>query len=174
MLTSTSMDYQSARSAQRVSSKSASSESSCAVQQRSEKSGKTLSRSPQLSSKKQESLRVLIVGINPSSSKRVDPCITLKRLYRWADELGLQFFSFVNCIGRPGPYSQIDIDYQFLLTCTNGYDRIISLGGFPSRALNKLGIDHFIMPHPSGLNRKLNDRTYEKQMLQSCLNYLEK
>lgn len=116
--------------------------------------------------------KVLIVGINPSSSKRVDPCITLKRLYRWTDSLGIQFFSFVNCIGRPGPYTHMDIDYEFLLTCVNGYDKVIALGGFPSRALNKLGIDHFVMPHPSGLNRKLNDPAYEKQALEECSEYI--
>jgi len=57
--------------------------------------------------------------------------------------------------------------------CVQGYDKVISLGGFPSKALKKIGVDHFVMPHPSGLNRKLNDPAYEKQALQECKDYLE-
>jgi hypothetical protein len=115
---------------------------------------------------------VLIVGINPSSSKKADPTITLKRLYQWTDSLGLQFFSFVNCINKPGAYSFKDVDFDFLSTCAQGYDKVISLGNFPSRALNKLGIEHFVMPHPSGLNRKLNDKHYELSMLEHLKEYL--
>ena len=115
----------------------------------------------------------MIVGINPSSSKRVDPCITLKRLYRWTDALSIQFFSFVNCIGRPGPYSNKDVDCEFLMKCAKGYDKVIALGGFPSHALKKLGVDHFMLPHPSGLNRKLNDREYEKRVLEECSEYIK-
>ncbi|CAB5221458.1 hypothetical protein UFOVP247_170 [uncultured Caudovirales phage] len=116
---------------------------------------------------------MLIVGINPSSSKSVKPCITLKRLYRWADTLSIQFFSFVNCIGRPGAYTHKDVDYELLLTCVNGYDKVIALGGFPSKTLNRLGVEHFVLPHPSGLNRKLNDLEYEKRVLEECSDYLK-
>ena len=116
---------------------------------------------------------MLIVGINPSSSKSISPCITLKRLYGWADALSIQFFSFVNCIGRPGPYSHRDVDYELLLACVEGYDKVIALGGFPSRALDKIGVDHFMLPHPSGLNRKLNDKEYEKRILEECDAYIK-
>ena len=116
--------------------------------------------------------RVLVVGINPSSSKSVKPCITLKRLYRWMGELGYTYFSFVNCIGRSGPYSSKDVEYDLLSDCAEGYSRVIALGGFASAALKKIGIEHFTMPHPSGLNRKLNDRDYELKMLRDCHEYI--
>jgi hypothetical protein len=116
--------------------------------------------------------KVLIVGINPSNSKSVKPCITLKRLYRWADELGLQFFSFVNCISRPGSYTFKDVEFDLLSECVKGYDKVIALGGFPSKALQKMHISHYAMPHPSGLNRRLNDKQYEKHVIGECDEYL--
>ena len=125
-----------------------------------------------MSSVSQKRGKVLIVGINPSSSTKVKPCITLKRLYGWADYLGLKHFSFVNCIGHPGSYSFKDVEFDMLSECAVGYDRVLALGGFPSKALKKLGVEHFTLPHPSGLNRKLNDREYELSVLKECSDYV--
>lgn len=116
--------------------------------------------------------RVLIVGINPSSADASRVSISIKRLCRWAQEMGLDYFSFVNCIPQPGKYTAKDVDYELLRECSRGYVKVIALGGFPSSALKKLGIEHFTLPHPSGLNRKLNDREYEKQILEKCSEYI--
>jgi hypothetical protein len=118
------------------------------------------------------SRRILIVGINPSSVNPAKICASIKRLYRWADEMNIGLFSFTNCIPRAGKYSDKDIDYNFLNNCIKGYDRVVALGGFPSKALSKLDVDHFVLPHPSGLNRKLNDKEYEREVLRSCSEYL--
>ena len=99
--------------------------------------------------------KILIVGINPSSAK--------------ADKL----CQSINCIGRPGPYTHRDVEYEFLQECSEGYDKVLALGGFPSKALNKIGVEHFTLPHPSGLNRKLNDKEYERQILEKCSEYLK-
>jgi hypothetical protein len=118
------------------------------------------------------SKRILIVGINPSSVNPAKICASIKRLYRWTDDMGIGFFSFTNCIPHAGKYTDKDIDYEFLNNCIKGYDRVVALGGFPSKALSKLDVDHFVLPHPSGLNRKLNDKSYEREVLKNCSDYL--
>lgn len=114
---------------------------------------------------------VLILGINPSTAK-IGQNTTWRRLPLWADFLGLDKFSFTNCIFNPGKYSLKDVDYNLLKRCVDGHDKIIALGNFPSAALKKINVDHFTLPHPSGLNRKLNDKTYELEQLELCRNYI--
>jgi hypothetical protein len=117
--------------------------------------------------------RVLIVGINPSGSDPTRVSQSIKRLCKWTEEMGLTFFSFVNCISRPGPYRESDVDYDLLKECTKGYTKVIALGNFPSMALSKIDVEHFMLPHPSGLNRKLNDKSYEIKILEECRGYIE-
>lgn len=117
------------------------------------------------------SQRVLIVGINPSNLK-ADRSTTWRRLPAWADRLGLDIFAFTNCIPNQGKYSHKDIDYDILAACTVGHEKVIALGNFVSKALEKINVEHFILPHPSGLNRKLNDKAYEDEMLLLCEEYL--
>jgi hypothetical protein len=113
--------------------------------------------------------RVLIVGINPSTAANSK---TISRLCTWAEQLGIDYYSFVNCISQPGLYSFNDIDYNFLAECSKGYEKVIALGNFPSKALKKINIKHFTLPHPSGLNRKLNDPMYVKDQLEKCRDYI--
>ena len=118
-------------------------------------------------------MRAIVVGINPSSHKTVDKhCITIKRLFKWMDALNIKYFSFVNCISSPGKYSKSDIEYEFLNKCTREYDAVLALGNFPSEALTKINIKHFKLPHPSGLNRLLNDSNYELSVLNNCREYI--
>ena len=116
---------------------------------------------------------VLVVGINPSSADPSKVSSTIKRLHRWMDNVGVSYFSFVNCISRSGAYTLKDVEYEFLKESVLGYNRVVALGGFPSRALSKLEVEHFVMPHPSRLNRKLNDAEYERYMIEECRKYVQ-
>jgi len=40
------------------------------------------------------------------------------------------------------------------------------------KTLKSLGCEHFLMDHPSGLNRKLNDEKYVKSILKACKDYI--
>ena len=115
--------------------------------------------------------RVLIVGINPSAAK-LKQNTTWRRLPAWADYLGLSLFSFTNCISDAGSYKFKDIDLDMLRGCVDGHAKIIALGNFPSQALRKINVEHFTLPHPSGLNRKLNDKSYELEQLVKCKEYI--
>lgn len=52
-------------------------------------------------------------------------------------------------------------------------DRLVALGKSAASVLTKLGLKHLEMPHPSGLNRKLNDKAYTEvkinELKQYCL-----
>lgn len=111
------------------------------------------------------------MGINPSKGSTRSK--TLDRLSKWAEKLGIEYFSFVNCVHTTGVYKPADIDYNTLMDCAQLHDKVLALGNFPSRALEILGIEHFVLPHPSGLNRKLNDPAYEKQKLSEAKRYID-
>ena len=117
--------------------------------------------------------RVLIVGINPSSARENHLSPTFRRVPKWADYLGLRNYSFINCIPYPGPYKEKDIDREFLYQAVSYHSKVIALGQFPSKILSKLGKKHFALPHPSGLNRLLNDKRYELAQLDKCSEYLK-
>lgn len=114
-------------------------------------------------------MKVLVVGLNPSRKGGSSP--TLKRLYMWMDYLNLQYVSFIN-LYEGYEISESSCNSAKIREYSKEYDKIISLGTSSSSALNRMDIDHFDLPHPSGLNRKLNDHNYVHERLELCKNYL--
>ena len=54
------------------------------------------------------------------------------------------------------------------------YDRIVTWGSMVSEYITRLnGYSHYMLPHPSGLNRLLNNPMYVKSKLDGCKRYLE-
>ena len=49
---------------------------------------------------------------------------------------------------------------------------VVALGNNASDRLDKIGVPHFKLPHPSGRNRKLNDKKFIDSELEKCKNYL--
>ena len=116
---------------------------------------------------------ILIIGINPSSGKPSKTSATIQRLNRWMDSLGFIHYSFTNVIHHTGPYRAKDADIETLKNFAEGYSKVIALGPFVSKTLNTADINHFTLPHPSPLNRQLNDKEYEQTCLKNCRKYLE-
>lgn len=54
----------------------------------------------------------------------------------------------------------------------NEVDKIVALGKTAEKALTLLGLDFYAMPHPSGLNRKLNDKNYVEEKINGLKEYL--
>lgn len=115
----------------------------------------------------------LILGINPSSGRPNKISPTIQRLNRWMDHFGLVYYSFSNVVHSYGQYKPEDVDIELVKTYADGYSKIIALGPFVSKTLNRAHIEHFTLPHPSPLNRQLNDREYELMRLEECKKYLE-
>ena len=51
--------------------------------------------------------------------------------------------------------------------------RVVALGKTAAKALNLLGITFYEMPHPSGLNRKLNCKIYVETMLKGLHDHIK-
>jgi len=115
--------------------------------------------------------RVLLVGINPSGKPFRNGC-ALDRMNVWMKSLGHHFYSFSNVIPHEGEYKMKSVDYEFVKSFANDYEKVIALGGFVSKVLTKIDIHHFTLPHPSPLNRKLNSKQYELSRLIECKEWL--
>jgi hypothetical protein len=113
---------------------------------------------------------ILIVGQNPSSAKKAKKNDSLDRLLDWCTAWKLDKWDFMNCSDEPG--DKYTIDFDRLKDAGQQFDKIIALGNVASNALKKVGVDHFKMPHPSPLNRQLNDKQFEKTMIEKCYNYI--
>lgn len=114
-------------------------------------------------------MRVLIVGLNPS--RKGGSSRSLTTLYSWMDILGLNIVSFTNLyegyeINKNA--SQIDAIREY----SKQYDKIIALGEVVFNSLLSMDIYCVKLPHPSGLNRKLNDQNFVHEQLVSCKNSL--
>lgn len=120
-------------------------------------------------------MRLLIVGMNPSNTPervKVRKNSTLDRLNRWMDFAGVKHYSFINVVEQRGKVSHKDVDYDFLKTVTGDYKYILALGGFASKALCNVKVSHFKLPHPSPLNRVLNDKNKEALYLMAFKDYI--
>ena len=118
-------------------------------------------------------MKLLIIGQNPSSKAG---STSLKNLYKWMDVLEVNNFSFTNvstfCTPNNRPLKSSEYQLNRLSTEACGYEKIIALGKVASKALKKLNIDHFCLPHPSGLNRQLNNKEYITKVLFDCNNWI--
>lgn len=113
-------------------------------------------------------MKIMFVGQNP---KRADQRFafegtrSLITLNGWIARLPLfktdEIF-LANAHSQPGkvpnPKDADSMDTIFW-HATNS-DVTVALGEYASRAMDLRGIKHVRFPHPSGLNRKLNDETY--------------
>jgi hypothetical protein len=50
--------------------------------------------------------------------------------------------------------------------------KVVALGRVASKRLKCMDIPHHAMGHPSGRNRKLNDKAYVDKMIESCKAYI--
>jgi hypothetical protein len=118
-------------------------------------------------------LRVIFVGQNPGQpGTRKSPSIL--RLDEWVRRMGLGFYSFINVIPTPGKVGMKMVEWEFVREACERYPAVIAVGAFPSKVLQRLGINHFRLPHPSGLNRFLNDKIMVSVLVSDCRSYIER
>jgi uracil-DNA glycosylase len=132
---------------------------------------------------------MLIVGSNPSQrSPTLDPFHSSTRsriiLDEWFSRHGISDrgrIKFINLVDRvtsgnvPLRIRDIlpELDIVRHRIADTRETKIVALGSFVDKILNKLNISHFTLPHPSGLNRRCNDKQYVDDMLVRLASYLD-
>jgi uracil-DNA glycosylase family 4 len=133
-------------------------------------------------------MRVLLVGSNPSAaSKSQNPfCLSTKSgrtLAHWVSICPIYgFISYCNVVStatqnnRPLTTQEIKDSLSMFKSKIDVIlpDKIVALGKTAEKALTLLGYDFYAMPHPSGLNRKLNDKDYIEEKIKGLRDYINK
>jgi uracil-DNA glycosylase len=129
-------------------------------------------------------VKVLIVGQNPSRHN-LDPKVAFKGsksfkvIEDWASEIGLSTSEYilVNAFSKVNQkYNKLEVEvavhrivrYMSMVKP----DKVIALGKIPAKVLKKAMVAHFELPHPSGLNRKLNDVEWLQGELEKARDYI--
>jgi len=115
---------------------------------------------------------VILVGDKPSpkmkeGAKPFEGAACEKRLRAWIQALGIKDHILVNS------YSGHDWDYALEILDAYDHAPIIALGKNASKRLDSECLDHFKMPHPSGRNRLLNDKSFIAGKLIECKKWLD-
>jgi len=114
-------------------------------------------------------MKVVFVGESPSKLNK-DPDVPFvgarcyPRLMDWISYLQPDEFVFRNS------HTQEELNNINSLSLAGW--KVVALGNLAHKRLLKLGIQHFHMDHPSGLNRKLNDKNYIDKRLQQCYDWI--
>lgn len=130
-------------------------------------------------------LKILFVGSNPAVASSTDEAFAADtasgRILRgWTEGIdGVLLYE--NIVSqktennRPLKRYEMDEGMASLLERINGInpDRIVALGKNATYVLEKLKLEFLEMPHPSGLNRKLNDTTYANRKICELRQYCE-
>lgn len=129
-------------------------------------------------------MRLLVLGQNPSKSN-TDPNVAFKgsksesKLNQWLNavvpvDYECMIMNCSNSVDFKLTEDNLDIMIQridFVIKKEN-IDKIIALGNIPSKILKAAGIPHFKLPHPSGRNRLLNNKSWVAEQLQLAKEFL--
>ena len=99
-------------------------------------------------------MRIIVIGQSPNKKYIKGKNGSIARLTRWLESINIKQFSFTNLSISNGP------ELNRIVTECQGYDIIVTLGKIADSALNKINLKHFALPHPSGLNRQINDKEF--------------
>lgn len=120
-------------------------------------------------------LNVAFIGDEPSD-KNLDKDVAFvgtqsyKRLLGWIAEMGISINHVYLANKR-----QCQFDGRGGMCTPEGYmsiDAVVALGKEASKLLNRDMVAHFSLPHPSGMNRQINDKEYVAEELRKCREYL--
>jgi len=111
-------------------------------------------------------MKVVFVGDRPKAKNKkafVDAgCV--EKLQRWAAQVGALEVRMTNQVLKRMPREVLKLMKQEY--------KIVALGKAAEKALTKLKVPHYPMPHPSGRNRLLNDVEYEAFVVDDCKRWL--
>jgi uracil-DNA glycosylase family 4 len=133
--------------------------------------------------------KVLFVGTNPSEKSKTNTAFepgtkSMNTLLGWVEQAGISetgtkywgnIYNQKTPNNRPLTKAEIKEGVQQLQGKIDWLQptHIVALGQTASKALALYGIKHLELPHPSGLNRKLNDPKYVEETIQKLKEYYE-
>lgn len=126
-------------------------------------------------------MKVIFVGQNPANSMSSGDTPfkntkSFERLKEWIVVLEVTEPAMVNASSKPGKVTAKDVDKQTLDTVDNYHRfagfKVVALGNYASNALKRFKIEHYKLPHPSGLNRLNNSKEYIDKQLELCYDWL--
>ena len=112
--------------------------------------------------------RPVFVGLDPGPKAYSSKRGTMSTLDDWCQRMHVTQYSFFNIREDKG----VPIDWMWVATTALQSEIHVALGNEASAALTALKVPHFKLPHPSGLNRKLNDKAYVDRVLRDCATYI--
>lgn len=126
---------------------------------------------------------ILIVGSNPSQSSPDNSAFnkstkSYKTIMSWFSDLNNIELNFANLVdektdnNKQLSKSKIRQNIDSIIQKTNGYNTIIACGKVASMGLHMAEVDHFEMPHPSGLNRFWNSKEQSDLKIKEMLKYI--
>ena len=135
--------------------------------------------------------KIVFIGSNPSQrSASIVPFYydtkSMTVLNKWMEQMHaggsvrLESVHFLNVSNAPTPgnrpltvgeITNALIGLEGRISAVNP-DKIITLGKTAEKALTLLRMQHYAMPHPSGLNRLLNDKEYVTEKINGLRDYL--
>lgn len=109
---------------------------------------------------------------NPARNKHMDVAfvgtLSYKTLLEWIYRLDLD----INYVTLTNAYDGKGNPKILPLIAYNRETKVVALGQAAADYLTERGIIHFALPHPSGMNRMLNDKTKISQMLAKARSYI--
>lgn len=130
-------------------------------------------------------MKILFVGSNPSTSSKTteafaEDTVSGRNLRSWIDGVeGELYFDNISSKktkeNRPLLPKEISRASKMLAEriAQVSPDRVVALGKSAAAALEKLEIEFVEMPHPSGLNRQLNDKQFMADKIEELKKYCE-
>jgi len=133
-------------------------------------------------------MKILFVGSNPSQrSNSIEAFWTDTKSYsvlsNWksniifSDKTTFHYANSYNLVtpnNRPLKVSEIRAGSSQLMAHLENIKptHIVALGKTAAKALLMIGVDFYEMPHPSPLNRKLNDKSFIEEKIKGLQSYL--
>jgi hypothetical protein len=114
---------------------------------------------------------VIVIGLNPTKLSVPRKGGAVSRFREWLDYLGIDKVAFTNLSSDPH-WDKKNVDYDFLCSSISGHDKVVAWGPTVSKYLTDINISHFTLPHPSPLNRQVNDHKFIRQKLDECKEFL--
>lgn len=114
--------------------------------------------------------KVVFVGDQPSATNTVDGiafvgAACFSRLVDWINAIDADFYICLNS-------NELTYMGDIHKLVENADFKVIALGIKAASRLQEFDIDHFMLPHPSGLNRQINDPIAIKTLLMEAQEYV--